>query len=265
MAAPTDYLAQLDAWNVKRLADLKGPNGWLNIIGRFWLETGTVTFGSAADNDLVLSSGPAHAGSITQDDNGTVTFTPVNGVPQVLALAKYNPPRFTVENLLCEVTTLNGENALRIRDTASAAPAALTGIDAFPADPKWRIEAEWVSLETPKGMTVDTSKSIPTDVEATHKAVFAIDGQRYELFATHGTATSPQFVIRDLTSRDSTYPASRFVFGEDVTDTTITLDFNKAINPPCAFTEHAVCPLPPAENVLPIRIEAGEKRLPDSH
>jgi len=263
MAAPSDYLTEFEAWKLKRLANLKGPEGWLNIIGRFWLEAGTVTFGSAADNDLVLSAGPAHAGAVTQDEAGGVTFTPVGGAPQTIKLDKKHPPRFTVETLLCEVTTLNGENALRIRDTVSTAPAALTGIEYFPTDPKWRIEADWVSLETPKGMTVDTSKSIPTDVEATHKAVFDIDGTRYELFATHGTPTAPQFVIRDLTSRDSTYPASRFVFGEEVTDSTIVLDFNKAINPPCAFTEHAVCPLPPPENVLPIRIEAGEKRLPD--
>lgn len=265
MSAPIDYLAQIEAWKLTRLAALKAPEGWLNIIGRFWLEAGTVTFGTAADNDLVLSAGPAHAGSITQDGTGGVSFTPMNGAPQAIKLDKHHPPRFTIENLLCEVTTLNGQNALRIRDTASTAPAELTGIDYFQTDPKWRIEAEWVSLETPKGMTVDTSKSIPTDVEATHKAVFTLDVQPFELFATHGTASSPQFVIRDLTSRDSTYPASRFVFGEDVTETTITLDFNKAINPPCAFTEHAVCPLPPTENVLPIRIEAGEKRLADSH
>ncbi len=93
--------------------------------------------------------------------------------------------------------------------------------------------------------------------------MFTHEGQRYELIATHGTPEAPQFVIRDLTSRDSTYPASRFVYGESVTDTTIVLDFNKAINPPCAFTEHAVCPLPPPDNVLPFRIEAGEKRLRD--
>ncbi len=90
-------------------------------------------------------------------------------------------------------------------------------------------------------------------------------GVTYELLATHGTPEAPQFVIRDQTARDSTYAACRFVFGEDVTDTTIVLDFNKALNPPCAFTEHAVCPLPPAENVLPIRIEAGEKRLANGH
>lgn len=266
MAVPTDYLAQLEDWKRKRLAALKAPEGWLNIIGRFWLEPGSTTVGTADDNDLVISAGPAHVGTITQDEAGGVVFSPAaGGAPLVLKLDKKHPPRFTVENLLLEVTTLNGQNALRIRDTASTAPAALTGIDYFDADPKWRVEAEWVSLDTPRGMTVDTSKSIPTDVEATHKAVFTLDGQRIELYATHGTASSPQFVIRDLTARDSTYPASRFVYGEDVTETTITLDFNKAINPPCAFTEHAVCPLPPAENVLPFRIEAGEKRLADSH
>ena len=262
MAAPQNYLAELQDWKDQRLTNLKAADGWLNIIGRFWLEAGTVTLGKAADNDIVLSAGPDHVGAITQDEAGGVTFTPADGgPPQVIKLDKKHPPRFTVGPLLLEVTTLNGENALRIRDTASAEPAAFPGIDYFLPRPDWRIEARWVSLEAPKGMTVDTSKSIPTDVEATHKAVFTHDGQQFELFATHGTPTSPQFVIRDQTSKDSTYPASRFVFGENVTDDTIVLDFNKAINPPCAFTEHAVCPLPPPENVLPIRIEAGEKRL----
>jgi uncharacterized protein (DUF1684 family) len=258
----SDYLADLQAWKLKRLAALKAPDGWLNIIGRFWLEAGTVTVGSAADNAIILSAGPAHVGSLTQDAAGGVTFTPADGsAAQVLKLDKHHPPRFTVGTLLLEVTTLNGQNALRVRDTVSTAPAALTSIDYFPPRLDWRIEAQWVALDAPKGMTVDTSKAIPTDVQATHKAVFIHLGQHYELFATHGTPTAPQFVIRDQTSKDSTYPASRFLFGEAVTENTIVLDFNKAINPPCAFTEHAVCPLPPPENVLPIRIEAGEKRL----
>lgn len=258
----TDYAQSHADWQARRLAALKGPEGWLNIIGRFWLSEGTITVGSAPDNDIVLSAGPAHVGSITQNAQGEVSYTPADGgAPLVLELSKYKPPRFTAGNLLLEVTTINGENALRIRDTTSAAPGQLTGIASFPLDPSWRIVADWVALERPSKLTIDTSKSIPTEVEATHKAVFTRDGQTYELLATHGTPQSPQFVIRDLTSRDSTYPAARFVFGEDVTDTSIVLDFNKAINPPCAFTEHAVCPLPPPENVLPIRVEAGEKRL----
>lgn len=262
----SDYLAALDAWKAKRLANLKAADGWLNIIGRFWLAEGTVTVGTAADNDIVLSAGPAHVGSITQAADGKVTYTPADGsAPQVIKLDKHHPPRFTAGSLLLEITTLNGENALRIRDTASPEPARFPGIDYFPVQPEWRIVADWVPFETPKGMTVDTTKSIPTDIEATHKAVFTHDGKTYELIATHGTPQSPQFVLRDPTSRDSTYPASRFLYGEEVTDKTIVLDFNKAINPPCAFTEHAVCPLPPPENVLPFRIEAGEKRLKDWH
>ncbi|MCW5722030.1 MAG: DUF1684 domain-containing protein [Devosia sp.] len=257
----TDYATDYAQWQASRLAALKAPEGWLNIIARVWLAEGTVTLGSAADNDIILSAGPSYVGSLTQDAQGNVTYTPEDGAPQKLELSKYKPPRFTAGNLLLEVTSLNGENAVRVRDTASDAPSKLAPIDYFPLDPTWRITADWVALETPKGLTVDTSKSIPTDVEATHKAVFVRDGVTYELLATHGSPEAPQFVIRDATSRDSTYPASRFVFGESVTDNTIVLDFNKAINPPCAFTEHAVCPLPPAENVLPIRIEAGEKRL----
>ncbi len=157
---------------------------------------------------------------------------------------------------------MNGDNALRIRDTASAAPGAFPGIEYFPAQQDWRIVAEWVPFEAPVEMDVDTTGNIRTGVAVTHKAVFTRDGKTYELIATHGTPESPQFVIRDPTSRDSTYPASRFLFGEEVTENSIVLDFNKAINPPCAFTEFAVCPLPPPENVLPFRIEAGEKRVP---
>lgn len=258
----TDYATQYAEWQQKRLAALKAPNGWLNIIARVWLSEGTVTVGSAEDNDIVLSSGPAHVGSLTQDGEGEVTYAPADGgIPQVLKLSKYNPPRFSAGNLLLEVTTLNGENALRVRDTTSDAPNHLHSIDYFPLDPNWRITADWVAFAAPKGLTISTSKAIETEVEATHKAVFTRDGVTYELLATHGTPEAPQFVIRDLTARDSTYAACRFVYGEEVTDQTIVLDFNKALNPPCAFTEHAVCPLPPAENVLPIRIEAGEKRL----
>ena len=262
MTAPADYPHAFAQWKAQRLAALKGPDGWLNIIGRFWLEPGTVTVGAASGNDIVLSAGPDHVGALTQDEAGVSFAHADGGEPIQIKLNKAHPPQWTVGSLLLEVTTLNGENALRVRDTASTASAELGDIDSYPLDPDWRIVAKWIRLDTPQGMTVDTTKSILTDVEVTHKAVFDYKGATYELYATHGTAQSPQFVLRDLTSRDTTYPASRFVFGKDVGPDTIVLDFNKAINPPCAFTEHAVCPLPPPENILPFRIEAGEKRLP---
>jgi uncharacterized protein (DUF1684 family) len=260
--APANYPAAFEAWRKNRLDKLKAADGWLNIIARFWLETGTVSVGSAQDNDLVLSAGPAHLGALTQAEDKTVTFLPADGSKPIhVTPDEEHPPQFMVGPLLLEITSLNGDNALRIRDTESKEPAQLKPIASFPLKPEWRIVADWVRLDAPQGKTINTTKDIETDVEVTHKAVFSHDGRTYALLATHGTATSPQFVIRDETSKDMTYPASRFVYGEDVTDKTIVLDFNKAINPPCAFTEHAVCPLPPPENILPFRIEAGEKRL----
>ncbi len=260
----TDYTAALDAWKIRRLTALKAPNGWLNIIGRTWLEAGTLTVGSDPNSGIVLAAGPAALGTLTQHENGEVDFVPADGSPSHhLVPDKKHPPHFLLHGLHVEVTTINGENALRVRDTRSTAPDELETLRYFAPDPSWRIEAKWVPFQST--LTVGTTKDIDTEVEVTHKAVFQKDGKTWELIATHGTPEAPQFVIRDLTSRDDTYPASRFVFGENVTADSIVLDFNKAINPPCAFTEFAVCPLPPAQNVLPIRIEAGEKRLSVLH
>jgi len=254
------YLSSLAAWREKRLRNLKAADGWLNIIGRWPLDAGPMTLGSGSGNDIVLSAGPQTLGTLLQEASGDVIFTPADGSAAVrIEPASKHYPKFTAGGLLLEIMTVGDETSLRVRDPASTAPDRLAPIDFFPPDPRWWIVADWVDYAAPQQITVATTRDIDTEVEVTHKAVFILDGRTLELIATHGTPQAPQFVIRDLTSRDSTYPASRFVYGEDVTANSIVLDFNKAINPPCAFTDFAVCPLPPPENVLPIRIEAGEK------
>ena len=200
MTTPADYPAQFEAWKTRRLAALKAPNGWLNIIGRTWLEPGTVTVGSDPDSGIVLSAGPASLGTLTQHDNGEVDFVPADGsAPHHLVPNKKHPPHFLLNGLYVEVTTINGDNALRVRDTNSTAPDELEPLRYFPLDPDWRIEAKWVPYEAPRGLTVNTTKGIETEVEVTHKAVFEKDGRTFELIATHGTPEMPQFVIRDLT------------------------------------------------------------------
>jgi uncharacterized protein len=260
MTSQQDYIDSIERWRAKRIERLTAEDGWLNIIGRWWLEPGSVTIGAAADNDIMLSAGPARVGTLTQERDGSVIFQPADSVAEAirLKLDKKNPPRFPVGQLIIEVTTLNDRNAVRVRDRDSPARRAFPGIRYFPIDPAWHIVADWISLEEPMTMTVDTMLGIPTEVTITHKAAFLHEGVRYELLPTHGTPTAPQFVLRDLTSRAETYPASRFLFGEDIGARTIVLDFNKTINPPCAFTDHAVCPLPPSGNILPFRIAAGE-------
>jgi uncharacterized protein (DUF1684 family) len=260
MTSDQDYTHRIEAWRADRVARLTAEDGWLNIIGRWWLEQASVSIGSADDNDVVLPVGPAYVGTLAQEAGGAIVFQPADsgGAPIRLTPDKKSPSRFTVGRLLVEVTTLAGQHALRIRDREFPARENFPGIDYFPIDPAWRVVADWVRLEQPVTTTVDTMIGIPTEVTITHKAVFTRDGVRHELLPTHGTPQVPQFVIRDLTSGKETYPASRFLYGEDIGAHTIVLDFNKAFNPPCAFTDHAVCPLPPPENILPFRIAAGE-------
>tara|TARA_R110002124_G_scaffold114535_60_gene269869 strand:+ start:3234 stop:4034 length:801 start_codon:yes stop_codon:yes gene_type:complete len=259
----TDYQQTIADWQAKRFEHLTAEDGWLNVIGRYWLEDGVARIGSAADNDIILPAGPARLGTITQAP-GKLVFQPeaAGQAAVVLTPDAANPPKFSVGSLRFEVTTMDGRNALRARDAEAPERASFKGLSYFPTDPAWRIVAEWSRLDQPITTGIDTVAGIPSTVQITHKAVFTHAGQRFALLPTHGTAQKPQFVLRDLTSKSETYGASRFVYGEAVSEGegSIVLDFNKAFNPPCAFTDHAVCPLPPPENILPFRIEAGEKK-----
>ena len=99
------------------------------------------------------------------------------------------------------------------------------------------------------------------------KAVFAHEGKTYELMPVDEGETEPLFfILADATSGSETYGASRFLYAERAKDGKVVLDFNRAQNPPCAFTPFATCPLPPKENRLPFPVRAGEKNYPgESH
>ncbi|WP_176083158.1 DUF1684 domain-containing protein [Martelella sp. HB161492] len=257
-----NYPASVETWRRDRHAVLMSAGGWLSLIGRWWLEPGTVTVGSSPDCDIVLSVGPALAGSLALSAGEGLIFRNARGaVEQSIGLDSHFPVMFRVDRFTFEITSMDGSLALRVRDMESEEPAKLQPIPHYPTDPAWRIRAEWIALESPDEIMLDTVVGVKTKVGVTHMARFDHDGQTVELLSTYGTAERPQFVFRDSTARDETYPPARFVFGEDVSETEITLDFNKAINPPCAFTEFAACPLPPAQNILPFAIRAGEKRV----
>ncbi len=244
------------AWQAGRLAALTAEDGWLNLTDRVEIASGPQRVGSAADNDLILSVGPAHLGVLTATAataslrvaGETRDFVPEGGNP-VLRVA----------GLLLELHTVAGQPALRVRDLSLRPEVTLTS---YPHDPAWVIFARWEALAAPQARSVDQKGAGPTEVTLTHRAHFSHDGVAVTLLATHWKAGKPMFVIRDATSGAETYAASRFLIGEPGTDPagdTITLDFNRAHNPPCAFTDFAICPLPPRENRLPFAIRAGER------
>lgn len=257
----TDYARAHEAWRQDRLAALKAEDGWLHLTDRIEIAPGTYRVGRAADNDLAISAGPDRLGVLTLGADGRATLDTGAG-PQAFAPVPDNPPRLKADGLLLEITSLEGQAALRVRDLQDPARAAFDGIESYPLDPAWRIAAAWEALPQAQTLGIGTIAGIATSVSLTHQARFRHDGRDVTLLATHWKGGKPMFVIRDATAGAETYGAGRFLIGE-VEGGRVVLDFNRAFNPPCAFTQYAVCPLPPPQNVLPFPIRAGERRLPD--
>lgn len=252
------YETEIENWRAARLEALKAEDGWLNLTDRVEIAAGRMTVGSAPDNDVVLTVGPARLGVLELDADGASRFDAGEGA-QALTPVPDNPPRLKVGDLLIEVTQVEGQYALRVRDAASPARANFPGIESYPLDPAWRIEADWIELENPQSLGIGMVTGVETSVQLTHVARFTHDGAQIELLPTHWKSGKPMFVIRDRTAGRETYGASRFLIGEVAGDK-VVLDFNKAFNPPCAFTEFAVCPLPPRQNIMAFEIRAGEKK-----
>lgn len=263
MTASDVYIEHMRSWRAERLAKLAAEDGWLNLVGRWDLGPGTTTIGSAEDSDVVLPAGPSRLGTVHRDA-AVVVFTPADGgQPVRIVPDRKSPPRFSVGRFLFEIMSVGDGLSLRARDREHPSRLKPPVIGTYDLDERWRIVADWIPLDAPVEAEVETMAGTINKVTVTHKAAFEHGGKRYELLPSYGTATSPQFVIRDRTAPAETYAASRFVYGEDIKDGMIVLDFNKAQNPPCAFTDFAVCPLPPPQNILPFRIEAGERKLAD--
>ncbi|EEW25593.1 protein of unknown function DUF1684 [Rhodobacter ferrooxidans] len=252
------YADTLADWRAARLADLAAEDGWLNLTDRLELTPGTHRVGSAADNDLVLTAGPAHLGVLVLDDDGRASLRTEGGAALPFQPQPETPARLRHAGLLLELHVVEGAPALRVRDIDAPYRRNFNDLRYFPTNPAWCIRAAWQAFDAPQALAIDMVNGVASSVTLTHRAVFQHDGQRIDLLPTHLKQGKPMFVFRDRTAGQETYAASRFLFGEDASDGQITLDFNKAFNPPCAFTDHAICPLPPQQNILPFRIEAGE-------
>lgn len=247
-------MQSLQDWKAARLAALVAEDGWLNLTDRIDIPPGPQRVGRAADNDLVLSVGPDHLGILRLTDGGA-EFSVPGQAPVPFQPASGGFPQLRLPPLLLELHTVDGIPALRVRDLTAQRRADLTY---FPENPDFVIRARWERLPAPQIATIGQRGGGDTDVTLTHVARFVLAGHEVALVPTHWKAGQPMFVIRDATSGRETYGASRFVMGEDMTDDAITLDFNRAFTPPCGFTSFAICPLPPRQNILPFRVEAGE-------
>jgi len=272
-----DYSKQIDTWRAQRLQRLQAPNGWLSLIGLPWLKDGSNSVGSAKDNDVVLTKGPAHLGKIVlKDGKATITLNAAANAQidgkaatsaELLDDAHEKATTISFGNVSFYLTDRSGRKGLRVKDTEAETRTHFVGLDNFPTDPKWRVEAKWIAFDPPHQLEIPSVIGTVDTMQVPGKAVFERDGHSYELLPVleEPDAKELWFIIADRTSGKETYGSARFLYAEMPKDGKIVIDFNKAYNPPCAFTPYATCPLAPPENRLTLAVTAGEKKYRGSH
>ena len=257
--AAASYQTEIAEWRHTREENLKRDGGWLTVAGLFWLHEGANTFGRGPDNEIVLPDGPAHAGTI-ELKNGKITAK-IDGAERELWAESLDAAK--VGRLSLFVIKRSDKYAIRLKDPDSEYRRNFHGIEYFPPKEEYKVTAKWVPA--PQKIPILNILGQTEPMDSPGYAVFQLQGKEYRLRPVLETADAKElfYIFRDQTASKETYGAGRFFYSAMPKDGQVVLDFNKAYNPPCAFTPYATCPLPPAENKLPLRIEAGEKKYGD--
>jgi uncharacterized protein len=271
-AADPQYEATLAKWRKNREAQLTADDGWLTVAGLFWLKAGTNRFGTDPSNDIVLPRGsaPATAGSFQFDGSQTriqvqgAAPVTVNGKPVSSAEIKPDtggaPDIVRIGDLSMFVIKRGGRFGIRLRDKNSERRRSFGGLRWYPVKDSYRVTARFVPYSPPRKIPIINVLGDVDDMESPGYVEFMLGGQKCQLapVVEGPKATELFFILRDQTSGVETYPAGRFLYTDLPKNGEVVLDFNMAVNPPCAFTSFATCPLPPKQNQLPLRVEAGE-------
>ena len=270
----SQHAEEIEAWRQRRITNLTMPDGWLSLIGLFWLKEGENHFGGDPANPIKFPAQkvPAVMGNFILN-KGKVTIHVQNNLP-VLHEGKTiqslemqddlsdNPTVLTYGPLSWLLIKRGEKYGIRLRDSESDNLKNFKGIDHYPVDLSWKIEAKFEPYTPPKKIPVPNILGSVNEESSPGALVFEIKGKSFSLDPIAEEGARQWFIIfSDETNGPETYGAGRFLYIDpaDANGKTF-LDFNKSYNPPCAFTSYATCPLPPEQNHLAIRITAGEKK-----
>jgi len=274
-AAGSDaWLAELQSFRAEREHALRSPEGWMALVGLHWLEAGEHRLGSDSGNAVRLAVGPARFGQMEllpeamalrlilaegvriRRDGVEVT----GGEILIHADKADAPTRIDFDGGSLGLIERGGRYALRVRSPQAPTLLAFKGLNWFPPAPRLVTEARFEAH--PPGQTIPIV-NVLGQVEPTPnpgRLVFALEGETHTLEALGDPEDSLFLIFADHSNRRESYGAGRFLYTGKVMDGRVRLDFNRAINPPCAYTEFSTCPLPPPENRLRTHVTAGEAR-----
>jgi uncharacterized protein (DUF1684 family) len=273
--APAAYVKEIETWHAERINELKAPDGWLNLAGLYWLQEGRNDFGSGVENTIVFPMGTIAASAgyfqrvgdkVTMEITGQAGVT-VNGKATKEAVVfdkdPSGAPLVAIGDLRFTLIKRGEKIGIRLRDLNSPLLRKFKDVDRYPLDTVWRVSAV---LQRPadaaQRIAITNVLGQTSEQKTPGKLVFTYRGSQYSL-ATMEEDGNLFVVFADGTTGRTTYQSGRFlqVPMPAGADGQTVIDFNKAYNPPCAFTAFATCPLPPKENVLPFDVEAGEKNF----
>jgi uncharacterized protein (DUF1684 family) len=270
-ASQPSYKAEIEKWRQQREAALKADDGWLTLAGLFWLKEGKNTVGTGPRNDFVLPQGSAPAAvGVFQFDHGRTIFQSAPGVEVTVDSKREtratlkpdtsgSPDLVRVRDLTMYVIQRGERYGIRLKDKNGKGRREFAGTKWFPVKEQYRLRAKFVPYHPPKMIAIPNILG-QIDQEASPGYVeFKLQGHTCRLDPV-SEGDRLFFIFKDLTSGKETYPPGRFLYASMPKNGEVILDFNKAVDPPCAFTPYATCPLPPKQNYLRLRIEAGELR-----
>lgn len=264
----TEFKASEVEWRIQREEKMKASDSWLNLVGLFWLKEGTNPFGSDPSLRIALPrySTVNKAGEFFLE-NGKVRYRMARGQRATVNGELRNEGELAMGEVLEHnhlrmfLIERGGKTAIRARDLRAKKFVSFQSLDFYSPKPKYLVEATYEPYDQPQVLKVSTV--ISTEIELLVPGVihFELGGKKLDLIPTLETPDDEKLFImfQDQTSGTTTYSGGRFLYADLPVDGKVTLNFNRAINPPCGYTVYATCPLPPAENWLEVSIEAGER------
>lgn len=270
---PAVHREDVEAWRAYRY-DLLHREGWLRLTGLFWLEEGENTIGAATDSHVRLQGVnlPDRVGVLTVR-GGAVELQAAPGVDvrhagtpvrRMILQTDANPDGDTtvlsVGSLAWHVIERQGRLAVRVQDTLAPAHVGFEGIPSFPLDARWRRVARFDRYDPPKPIMVPSTLGGANERASPGAVVFDVDGATYRLDVLGAPGDSAFWIqFGDETNGRETYGGGRYIWVDaPAAGDALVIDFNESYNPPCVFSPYATCPLPPRQNRLRLRIDAGE-------
>jgi len=270
--AQTDYIKAIEKWRSDEETDLKKETGWLTVAGLFWLKEGINTVGAGPDFDVRLTDNfkQGKFGEI-EFKNGVAGLKVESGVEaqsdgksistiNLVSDEKGKPTEIRTGSQTFYLIRREDRFGIRLKDSKSKARLAFKGQHWFPIDEGYKVTARFEALPEPKELMVPNVLGGFFKMKSPGILKFALKGKDYSLQPVTEEDGSLFIIFRDGSNLSETYKAGRFLYTGKPVNGEAVLDFNKAENPPCAFTPFATCPLAPPQNSLDVEIKAGEKR-----